>query len=131
MNPKQFADTLYLGDRACKRILIDSWKNRLGIQVDSISRLKAGTKSWNYYTDEDVNDGWLVFSGLKSVSAEPSGPIPNDTLEITNVTEFNGRFIFDISIGSVDEMGKTTEILIKIVADKISIETNTGFLTSL
>ena len=131
MNAKEFINTIYLGDRFCKRIVIDGWKERLGIQIDCISRLKKGTDTWNYYTDEDIYNGWLVFSGLRSVSAMPSGPIPNDSLEIMYAKESEGAHVFDISIGSVDETGRITEVRVDITAKQISLETNEEFLALL
>ncbi len=131
MNAKEFVSTIYLGDRACKRILVDGLKGRLGIQIDCISRLKTGTDTWNYYTDEDVYDGWIVFSGLRSFSAIPSGPIPNDSVEIVNIREAESIYVFDISVGSVDENGRVTEVRIDLAAKEVSIETNNDFLCSL
>lgn len=64
MNPKEFLESIYLGDRACKAILIDSWNNRVAIQVTVISRVRPGTKSWNFYTDADILDPHPVFSKL-------------------------------------------------------------------
>lgn len=131
MNPKEFVRTIYLGDRACKKIIVDGWNGRFGIQVDCISRLKEGTDIWNYYTDEDVYDGWLVFSELSSLSIEPSGPVPNDALEIVDVEERDNAFLFTISIGSVGDRGETTEVRIEVEAKDLSIQTNDAFFLQL
>ena len=76
VNSEEFLRTIYLGDRACKALLIDSWKQRVAIQVDSISRLRPGSKTWDFYAEGDIDDGWLVFSGVRSLRFEPSGPLP-------------------------------------------------------
>jgi len=131
MNTKEFVRSVYLGDRACKKVLIDGWNRRCCIQVDSISRLKKGTDTWNYYADEDVNDGWLVFTELSSISISPEGPVPNDSIDIVDVRESGDSYEFDISIGSGDEKGNITGVLIKLIAKDISIETNNVFLASL
>ena len=39
MNPTEFLKSIYLGDRACKALLIDSWKKRMAIQVNVVSDL--------------------------------------------------------------------------------------------
>ena len=131
MNAKEFVNSIYLGDRACKKVVIDSWNERCGIQVDCISRLKSGSDSWNYYIDEDIINGWLVFSELGSISILPNGPVPNDSIDILEVRENGEIYEFDISIGSGDDKGNITDVRFKIKAKDISIETNETFLESM
>src|SRR6266487_4039315 len=85
MKPEQLLQTIYLGDRGCKAVLIDSWNQRVAIQATVISRLKSGTKTWDFYSDEDIKDGWLVFSHVQSVRFEPPGPLPNDFINSVSV----------------------------------------------
>ena len=101
MNIKDFLRTIYLGDRACKAILIDSWNGTIKIQVDCISRIRSET--WNYYNDENIEDGWIVFNGVQSCSFDPSGPIPNDLID---GLEFEGYA----------DHRSTAKVLIKIAA---------------
>lgn len=61
MTPDEFLRTIYLGDRACKSLVLDGWKNEVKIQIDSISRVRG--EAWDFYTEEDVDDGFLVFEG--------------------------------------------------------------------
>jgi len=129
MKPKELLSTVYLGDRACKKFLIDGWNRRFAIQVDCISRIEKGTSEWNYYTDEDVKDGWLVFSGMKSLSIMPDGFVPNDFIEIISVYEVGEETAIEISVGSVSTSGETTEIQIRVVAEMASIE-STDYLLS-
>lgn len=74
----EFLRTIYLGDRACKSITIDGWNNRVVIKVDEISRVRSESGNWDFYNDENIVDGSLVFSDVRSVLFDPSGPIPND-----------------------------------------------------
>ena len=127
MNPEQFLQSVYLGDRACKAILIDSWKRRVAIQVDCISRLKPGSQTWDFYTDADINDGWLVFTGVSSVRLTPSGPLPNDFIEVVSVERFERPgeqpvYQFELSAGSGDEGGNLTELRIEIEASWVHLE---------
>ena len=127
MNAKEFLESIYLGDRACKALLIDSWKKRVAIQVNFISRLKPGTKTWEFYTDADIKDGWLVFSDVRSLRFEPPGPLPNDlindvSVQMIDLIEGQRCCLFELSISSVDESGNSTEVLVRINASRIHLE---------
>ena len=127
MNPEQFIKTIYLGDRACKALSIDSWEKRVAVQVDVISRLKSNTDSWGFYTDEDIKDGWLVFSGVRAIHLVPPGPLPNDFINAISVkrldeSESHAKYLFELSIDSVDEQGAATEVLVRIEAADVHLE---------
>lgn len=127
MNPKEFLESIYLGDRACKALLIDSWNKRVAIQVDDISRLRPGAKTWDFYTDADIEDGWIVFSDVRSLRFEPAGPLPNDFINdwSVHVIDLGGGkqlCLFELSISSVDESGNSTEVLVRIEASRIHLE---------
>lgn len=123
MNPEQFLKSVYLGDRACKAILIDSWRKRVSIQIDSISRLRPGAKTWDFYTDADIADGWLVFREVRGIYCEPQGLLPNDFIEIVSVKVVDSSaWLFELSIGSVDEHGNSTEVRVRIEASGVHLE---------
>lgn len=52
MKPDDFLNSIYLGDRACKAILLDGWRKEVKIQIDAISRVRGET--WDFYSAEDV-----------------------------------------------------------------------------
>ena len=129
MNPEQLLQTIYLGDQACKKVLIDSWNRRVAIQATVISRLRPGAKTWDFYSDADITDGWLVFSDVDSVRFEPSGPLPNDLINDISVKPLDSQggepaYLFEISIGSgsVHATGKWTEVLVRIEASRLHLE---------
>ena len=127
MNPKEFLESIYLGDRACKALLIDSWNNRVAIQVDLISRLRPGSKTWDFYTEANIKDGWLVFSDVRSLRFEPAGPLPNayiNGLSVQLIEVVGGKrcCLFEPSIDSVDESGNYTEVLVRIEASRVHLE---------
>jgi len=43
MHPRDFLKTIYLGDRGCKKIIIDGWQGRVLMQVNLISRIRSVT----------------------------------------------------------------------------------------
>jgi hypothetical protein len=131
MNPEEFLKTIYLGDRGCKKILIDGWNHRFCIQVNSISRLETGTDTWNYYTDKDVENGWLVFSELSAFAVNPDGLIPNDFINSIAVSPQEYNYLFSISVGSCSDVGDIREVTINLTAKSVHIESNEVFLKAL
>ncbi|WP_077960818.1 DUF6258 family protein [Ensifer adhaerens] len=102
MKPDEFLSSVYLGDRACKAIVLDGWKDEVKIQIDLISRCRSET--WNFYSAEDVEDGFLVFEGVDHVSFDPQGPIPNGEIgDIEFVAEGDERFLVKIDIGYAEQ----------------------------
>ncbi|ACP25665.1 hypothetical protein NGR_c19010 [Sinorhizobium fredii NGR234] len=119
MNPDEFLRSIYLGDRACKVIVLDGWKKEVKIQIDSISRLRSGT--WNY--DENIHDGFLVFEGVDHISFDPPGIIPNDDFGDIEFLGFeDGRFTVMIDMGFCDEAGVYGSVKTKIRAKAVAIE---------
>jgi len=126
MAPEEFMRTIYLGDRACKAIIMDGWRHELRIQIDCISRVR--TEQWDYYTDEDLPDGYLVFEKVESMVFEPAGHIPNDWIALVSVksADESGLMRFVFSVGATDKHGEAVEVLITIVANAIALEDRNG-----
>lgn len=135
MNPIKFIDTIYLGDRACKAILIDGWNDLLKIQIDMISRIRNEDSVWDFYNDENIKDGYIVFKGLKSVNFEPQGFIPNGEIDFINVEAISNvdkekteEFLFQLFILAYDKNDNCERVIVNIIASDICLEdpTNPG-----
>jgi hypothetical protein len=128
IDPEKFLRTVYLGDRACKKVIVDGWNSRISIEVDVVSRIRNSSGAWNFYSDEDVPDGMIVFSGAESFGMEPGGAIPNDLINDIQVSPVSGAragdemYEFQVSIGSVGPDGVNTEVLLRIVARGVHLE---------
>jgi hypothetical protein len=123
----EFLKTIYLGDRACKSVTIDGWGSRILIQVDEISRVRSASGRWEYYNDENIVDGLIVFSDVRSILFDPVGPIPNDYIEILGSEILPDNYCrFKLSVGSVDEHSKSKDVSIIIEAKRIHLEDPTA-----
>ena len=119
----EFLKTIYVGDRGLKSIMIDASQSRVVIQVDEISRIRSKSGSWEYYNDENIVEGLLVFTDVRTIVFDPAGPIPNDyinDLEAVLLPDDNYRFM--LSVGSVHVSFETTEVVVTIVAKGVHLE---------
>ncbi|KOF13589.1 hypothetical protein AC244_30600 [Ensifer adhaerens] len=121
MKPDEFLSSVYLGDRACKVIVLDGWKDEVRIQINLISRRRSET--WDFYSAEDVEDGFLVFEGVDHVSFDPPGLVPNDAIgNIEFLGYDNDCFTVMIELSHGDEAGKYTTVRTTIRAKAVAIE---------
>jgi hypothetical protein len=123
MKPEEFIKTIYLGDRGCKKIEIDGWNEKIRIQVTEISRVRDVSGQWNFYNDENIVDGYIVFSDVKSFVFDPPGFIPNDEIELCSAEYIDENYYrFIVMVASCSEEGVYTRIYLTIEAKEISLE---------
>ena len=127
MHATEFLKTIYLGDRACKSVTLDGWNKRVLLKVDEISRVRSQSGSWDFYNDENILNGRLVFSEVRSARFDPSGPLPNDyisSLDATPLSEGYFRFVF--TAASVNALAESTDVSVIIEAMRLHLEDPTA-----
>lgn len=126
LTPAEFLRTVYVGDRACKAIRIESWKEQVVLEVDQISRIRSPSGGWEFYTAEDISDGRIVFTGVEAIHFEPSGPLPNDLINEISVrpasSEPDNRWVFEASISAIAPDGSSTEVTVQIIGSDVHLE---------
>ena len=112
-NINDFLNSIYLGDRYCENIIITD--QRILFQINCISRLENGTKEWNYYSDADIEHGYLVFDGVIDYCFNTDLVLNDEIYEIKVIEENDKIFSFVIYGCNVskDAVCKDIEILIK------------------
>jgi hypothetical protein len=122
MNPLVFCQTIYLGDRWCKQLIIDGVAREIRLQIDLISRVR-GTQ-WDFYAAEDIPDGFLVLEEVARFELFPQGPLPNDWIELVSVSETaeDGSYRFEFSLGSSSaETAQVVEVILIVIAKQLCL----------
>ena len=119
---------LFLGDRGITGFEVDSRNKCVKIHIDLISRIRSKDGNWNFYSDEDIPDGKIVFHGCKEFSLDSNGLIPNDFIEICEVNKIcdnEYRIVFDVSQYDFSQK-KIIPIEIRIVFSEVYLEDTSG-----
>ena len=125
-DPLRFLKTIYLGDRGVTGISMDSVRKTVKIHIDCISRVRG--KNWNYYTDEDLENASIVFTGCKKFFFDTNGILPSDFIEIESVEQTADdeySIVFDVSSYSFDEK-RLVPAKLKIIFQSVHLESCDG-----
>jgi hypothetical protein len=125
MDPLRLQRTIYLGDRAVKQVILDGWEKKVKIQIDTISRVRSPDGQWQFYTDEDIEDGFLVCGDVKTCTIEPPGAIPDDyvaSFALTPSSEWPDSVVMELRTAGPTPSGKRGEIVIRVVAGTFYLE---------
>lgn len=98
-------ERIYLGDRAVKGFEIESQSEVIRIQIDCISRLRIDTDMWDFYDEEDIENGYMVFYKAYYFEVVPSSIIPGDYIIDYKFTKIENGWEFIIStVGQPNEI---------------------------
>lgn len=125
MNLEEFLKTIYVGDRFVKSIVIDSQQREMKVQINLISRIRSNDGMWNFYNDENIKDGLIVFTDLESFSFNPPGIIPNDELydcKVTRMIENESEYEIELYMGSYNKCGEYIEVTLKLKAKGVYLQ---------
>lgn len=118
----QFFRSIYLGDRACAGLRIDSTRDEVRVVIDEISRVRSADGRWNYYNDENIINGCIVFGNVQSVSFNMTGLLPNDYVELLGVREASGGLQFQLELGCVGADALTRSFVLEVTASDVYLE---------
>lgn len=96
--------------------VVDSWRARVELIIDRISRIRSVSDGWNFDSTGDIENGRLVFEKVTSLSVRPAGPLPNDLILGIDSEPVGDNHRFTIKIASVDDQGNSTEVTMDILA---------------
>jgi hypothetical protein len=123
MKTSAFLKTIYLGDRACKGVDLDSWSKTVRVRVDCISRIRSASGTWDFYAAEDIKDGALVFGGVDTFVLTNDGRLPNDLINSVEVVEESGETArIRLSIDSVDAGARHHEVTLELRCTTLHLE---------
>ena len=125
-DPLKFLKTIYLGDRGITGISMDTDNGIIKIHIDCISRIRE--KHWDHYTDEDLENGAIVFSGCKKFFFDTNGMLPSDFIDIESVEQTAAdeyTIVFDVSSYSFAEK-QLIPAKLKIVFQSVCLESQDG-----
>ena len=115
---KEFLKSIYLGDRFCEKLEIKD--DKISFQINCISRVKKGTREWNYYSDEDIEHGCLVFDEVIEFISNSELVISED-IEIEVVEKKDDIYSFIVYGCNVSDEAISTDIELQIKAKKFYI----------
>ena len=124
--PLKFLQTIYLGDRGITGISMDTDNGSIKIHIDCISRIRE--KHWDHYTDEDLENGAIVFSSCKKFFFDTNGVLPGDFIEIESLellADNEYSIVFDVSSYSFDEK-RLVPAKLKIIFQSVHLESCDG-----
>lgn len=114
-----FLNSIYLGDRYCENIEVS--EDKIVIQINLISRIKRGVKEWDYYSDEDIEHGCLVFEDVVEYCQSSKLPFNDEIYRIQAIEKQDDIYSFIVYGCSVSDKALSTDIQLQIKAKRFYI----------
>ena len=118
----EFFQTLYLGDRGCQGIEIQSCEKKVRLRIDCISRVRDPSGKWEYYVAEDIYGGCLTFDEVSLCKIDSEGYLPNDYFELSICGVNEGVWEIKALIGSYDSAGTGHLVTVTIKCRSVYLE---------
>ena len=113
----KFINSIYIGDRFCEQIEIQ--KDKIYFQINCISRLEKGSTEWNYYDDEDIEHGCIVFDEVVYCDMNSKLPINDEIYQIEVAEKNDDVYSFVVYGCHISDDAVSTEIQMLIKAKDI------------
>ena len=126
---KTFLNTIYLGDRFCEKMEIA--RNKIVIQINLISRIKKEHKKQDYYFEENIEHGHLVFDDVIEYFQDSELLFNDEIYEIQVIDKKDDIYCFVICGCNISDKSVSTDIQMHIWAKKFYIfdQTNNRVIT--
>ena len=122
MNPVDFLKTIYLGDRYCTKFIIDDKSRNIELHINCISRVRDLSGHWNYYNDENIDNGIIMFEDYDNFDTQPQGLIPNEEIcDIAVQSILDKKYKFVISACNINEEANCKYIMISFEARRVCL----------
>lgn len=109
-------NSIYLGDRYCEKMEIDG--DKIVIQINLISRVKRGCTEWDYYSEEDMEHGCLVFEDVMEYFSDNDLALNDEIYEIRATGKEGDIYSFIVCGCNVSDQAVSTDIQLRIKAKK-------------
>ncbi len=119
-NIRKLLSSIYLGDRFCENVIFR--ENKILFQINCISRLKEGTNEWNYFSERDIEHGYLVFDEVINYNSNSELPLNDEIYKIDIVEKTNEIYSFIVYGCNISDDATSTDISLQIKAKKFMLQ---------
>lgn len=115
-------ESIYLGDRFCKKIIIDNELDLIKLEINCISRIRSEDGMWNFYNEENIENGFIVFAEVKEFNFIPNGLITNDAIKLKELIKIGDNYISKIIFETYNAEYNCSIVELEIVSEDVFLE---------